>query len=95
MTNEIIKLPDAPLALVTFDPSILAGQVRASTIGMYKKVQRIPCFCWQLDPRLGSVDVSAVGCCVGQRRAIPQYDQSHGLQRAHRDEVGSPARAWQ
>jgi integrase len=37
MTTEIIKLPDAPLALATFDPSILAGQVRASTIGMYKK----------------------------------------------------------
>ena len=34
--NAIIKV-EASLAPVTFDPSILAGQVRASTIGMYRK----------------------------------------------------------
>ncbi len=39
MTTEIIKLPDTTnaIALTTFDPSILAGQVRASSIKMYKK----------------------------------------------------------
>lgn len=37
MTTEIIKLDNAQLAPINFDPSILAGQVRASTIGMYKK----------------------------------------------------------
>lgn len=37
MTTDIIKLPEAQLITNTFGPSILAGQVRASTIGMYKK----------------------------------------------------------
>lgn len=39
MTTEIIKLPEAAtsIQLRTFDPSILAGQVRASSIAMYKK----------------------------------------------------------
>lgn len=36
MTNEIIKI-DAVLASFQFDVSILAGQVRATTIAMYKK----------------------------------------------------------
>lgn len=37
MTTAMIKLDAAPLAPRTFDPSLLAGQVRPSTIGMYKK----------------------------------------------------------
>lgn len=37
MTTAMIKLDAAPLASRTFDPSLLAGQVRPSTIGMYKK----------------------------------------------------------
>lgn len=36
MTNEIIKI-DATLSTFHFDASILAGQVRATTIAMYKK----------------------------------------------------------
>lgn len=37
MTTAMIKLDAAPLAPRTFDPSLLAGQVRPSTISMYKK----------------------------------------------------------
>ena len=37
MSAESIKLPEAALITDTFDPSILAGQVRQSTIGMYRK----------------------------------------------------------
>ena len=39
MTTEIIKLDEAAtsIQLRTFDPSILAGQVRASSIAMYQK----------------------------------------------------------
>ena len=37
MTTKIIKLSEAELITNTFDPNILAGQVRASSIAMYKK----------------------------------------------------------
>ena len=37
MNTELIRLPDAPLAPRAFDPTLLAGQVRASTIQMYGK----------------------------------------------------------
>ncbi len=35
--NDIILAPQTELATTTFDPSILAGQVRQSTIDMYRK----------------------------------------------------------
>ena len=37
MNTELIKREAAPLTARTFDPSLLAGQVRPSTISMYKK----------------------------------------------------------
>jgi len=37
MTTEIIPLPEAAISLNTFDPNILAGQVRSSSIKMYQK----------------------------------------------------------
>ena len=41
MTTAMIKLDAVPLAPRTFDPSLLAGQVRPSTIGMYKKAFKV------------------------------------------------------
>ncbi len=37
MMTDIITIQAQPLATITFDPSILAGQVRGSTIAMYRK----------------------------------------------------------
>ena len=37
MSNELIPITNQAITLSTFDPTLLAGQVRASTISMYKK----------------------------------------------------------